>query len=85
MYFIVLQCVKSKSVTNLAEATADPAIDLDPVVDAVRVAVVDAMSVAVVDAVPVPLVEPEGGALIGGVLGEVGDAQIEHAEEHAPS
>ncbi|KAF4531522.1 hypothetical protein B566_EDAN019526 [Ephemera danica] len=24
------QCVKSKSVTNLAEATADPAIDLPP-------------------------------------------------------
>lgn len=23
------QCVKSKSVTNLAEATADPALDLD--------------------------------------------------------
>lgn len=48
-----MKCVKSKSVTNLAEATADPAIDLDPVVP-----------VAAVDAVLVPVIEPEGGALI---------------------
>jgi hypothetical protein len=27
---LFFQCVKSKSVTNLAEATADPAIDLAP-------------------------------------------------------
>ena len=27
--FFFFQCVKSKSVTNLAEATADPALELD--------------------------------------------------------
>ena len=69
-----VQCVKSKSVTNLAEATADPVIDLDPVV---AVAVVDA-------AAPVPPVEREGGALIGRALAD-NDGVQEHVDETAPS
>lgn len=63
--------MKSKSVTNLAEATADPAIDLDPIVP-----------VPVVDVLPVHAVEPEGGALIGGLL-DAGEGVPEQVDENA--
>lgn len=65
------QCVKSKSVTNLAEATADPAIDLDPIVP-----------VSVVDIAPAHVIEPEGGALIGGALLDVAEGAPEQADDN---
>ncbi|KAK7578257.1 hypothetical protein V9T40_010462 [Parthenolecanium corni] len=68
------QCVKSKSVTNLAEATADPAIDLEPIVP-----------VPVVDAAQVPVAEREGGALIGAVLADVGEGLPDHVDENNAS
>ncbi|XP_065213928.1 BTB/POZ domain-containing protein 10 [Planococcus citri] len=66
------QCVKSKSVTNLAEATADPAIDLEPVAP---VPVTDGVGVANV------VEPPEGGALIGGVLPDMNEGVPEPVED----
>lgn len=63
------QCVKSKSVTNLAEATADPALELDsrgnPIV-----------APTIADPGPLPLdLQPLGGendeGAVGGVLFDV--------------
>lgn len=71
---VFVKCVKSKSVTNLAEATADPAIDLEPIVP-----------VPVVDAAQVPVAEREGGALIGAVLADVGEGLPDHVDENNAS
>lgn len=56
----------------MAEATADPAIDLDPVVP---VPVGDSVGVANV------VEPPEGGALIGGVLPDVNESVPEVVED----
>lgn len=63
--------MKSKSVTNLAEATADPAIDLEPVVPN-----------SPAGARIVAAVEPEGGALVGRVS-EANETVSEVVEELA--
>lgn len=68
---VFLQCVKSKSVTNLAEATADPAIDLDPIVPG-----------AVVDTAQVPTAEVEGGVLIGAALADIGEGSPDHVDDN---
>lgn len=58
------QCVKSKSVTNLAEATADPVLEFDSVGNPISV-----MNVNLPEPLPLPLAGPEQeeGA-IGGYL-----------------
>lgn len=61
------QCVKSKSVTNLAEATADPALELDPHGNpTVTAPVVDPLPILPLE-IPILNGENEEGA-VGGLL-----------------
>lgn len=60
----MFQCVKSKSVTNLAEATADPALELDAGGNPIAVVAIGAAGVIEEGAVggaqvPPPLSAPE--------------------------
>lgn len=60
------QCVKSKSVTNLAEATADPALELDSLGNPITAGVPDPLPLLTLE-IPTLNGENEEGA-VGGLL-----------------
>lgn len=61
------QCVKSKSVTNLAEATADPALELDARGNPIVMTRAEPLPLLHNELVPLGGIENEEGA-VGGVV-----------------